>query len=501
MVTRDRNVCACRVKDQTTEMAMESEQERINGTRITVFATEESTSALVKMLKVFPATEICTLAWPPSTPMAGVAEAHAAPDLVVCEIGDTCQAEDWRSALGRLWPDSLIVSCEKSRGSFERQPESLIAASRDAGYHGHLLIDEAALHLPFFLRYAAQRRQTEAKLERLEQVLKSFSQILISLDLQRVATGIIEEFSRWIAADGWLLYTVSEDSHVLELVTAEGVRVRPHSLKLTLDGSVPGNTALHRGKMAANNRTDAGSSAHGAAVEAVTTTEEQTQPQSSMLCLPLVVEGAAVGLIQAIRHDGNFEKPDELFLAELSRIASLALNNAMRYERAERMYMQDDLTRLYNSRYLRLFVDREIKRARRYHSHFSVLFIDLDGFKQVNDQFGHRVGSETLCETAELLTEVVRETDVVARYGGDEFTIVLPETSADNAMATAERIRQRIAEKIFSGGSEHQFRLTVSIGVAAFPDHAENAADLLEQADLAMYEAKAVGKNNVKVSR
>ncbi len=478
---------------------MAREPERSSGTRVAVFATEEASCALVNVLKVFPATEICALAWPPSSPATGVIEAHAAPDLVVCEIGDTDEAQDRRSELGRLWPDSLLVSCENSTSSGARPHESLISASRAAGYHGHVMIDEAALHLPFFLRYAAQRRQTEAKLERLERVLKSFSRILISLDLQRVAAGIIQEFSQWIAADGWLLYTVSEDSHVLELVTAEGVRVRPHSLKLTLDGSVSETTALHRGAMATNNRTDTGSGATSAAVETMTT--EEQPPQSSLLCLPLAVEGAAVGVIQAIRHNGSFEKPDDQFLAELSRIASLALNNAMRYERAERMYMQDDLTRLYNSRYLRLFVEREIKRARRYGSHFSVLFIDLDGFKQVNDRFGHRVGSETLCETAALLSEVVRETDVVARYGGDEFTLVLPETSAEKAVATAERIRQRIAEKIFSGGSEHQFRLTVSIGVAAFPDHAENAADLLEQADFAMYEAKAVGKNKVKVSK
>src|SRR5581483_734677 len=352
---------------------------------------------------------------------------------------------------------------------------------------------EAALHLPFFLRYAAQRRQTEMRLERMERVLNAFSHILISLDLQRVAAEVIAECSRWVRADAWLLYEVAEDGRSLELILAEGMRVRPHSLKLAFDGFTPGNAAPPDGETTVINQVEVGR---------VEVTDDRGPARSHVLCLPLTVEDEVIGVIEAIRHEssGSFEKPDEQILRELSRIASIALNNAMRYERAERRYMQDDLTHLYNSRYLRQFIDREIKRARRYESRFAVVFIDVDGFKGVNDHYGHRVGSQTLCEIAGLLTEAVRETDVVARYGGDEFTIVLTETSAAQALATAERIRHRLAEKVFSGGSEYSFSLTASFGVAVFPEHAQNGADLLEKADLAMYEAKAANKNNVKLS-
>ncbi len=476
---------------------MESERQVTNGTRVAVFATEETAQTLRSVLGLLPATEIHALPWSPSGTITDLSAGAAVPDLIVCEIGSERQARDQRRELGRLWPETMMVSCEKGVPEFDCGTDSLMLASREAGYHGHVLIHEAALHLPFFLRYAAQRRQTEVRLRRLEQILNAFSQILISLDLHRVASRIIEEFSRQVQADAWLLYTVAEDGQSLELVLAEGMRVRPHSLNLALHSSGFENTAPPGSEMKIITQGNVGEI--GLAIE--TLPADERAQQSSILCLPLMVESRAIGVIEAVRHHGSFEKPDSELLGELSRIASIALNNALRYERAERMYMQDDLTRLYNSRYLRQFIEREIKRAKRYGSQFSVIFIDVDGFKDVNDSFGHRVGSGTLCEIAELLSGSVRDTDVVARYGGDEFTIVLPETGMDLALSTAERIRARIAEMTFSGGSRYSFRLTASFGVAAFPTHAENAVDLLEKADLAMYEAKAVGKNQVKSAK
>jgi len=468
---------------------MECPQESQAGARVAVLASAEAAQALVMALRGVSSAEVSPLAWP--TPQTST----PAPDLVLCEICDARQAVDRRRELGTIWPGALLVSCESSAdGHDEKAGAALDLASREAGYHGHVLLDEAALHLPFFLRYAEQRRTAETQLARLERLLNAVSRMHASLDQQRVASAVVQEFEQWVRADSWLLYTISDDGQFLELALSEGVRTRPQSLTLAINGPGLVERALQQGEIAVFNQSEA---------EGPDRTGARKRTAGAVLCLPLMVEGQVVGVVEAIRNEesGTFDVLDEQMLRELSRIASTALNNAMRFARAERMYMQDDLTRLYNSRYLRQFLDNEIKRARRYRSRVSVVFIDIDGFKQVNDRYGHRVGSETLREVGGLLADSVRETDVVARYGGDEFTIVLPETSAEKAVATAERIRLRIAEQRFGAASRQSFNLTASFGIAAYPNHAQAVADLIEKADLAMYEAKAANKNNVKLAK
>jgi diguanylate cyclase (GGDEF)-like protein len=464
-----------------------SERKEPGKARIAVLASDAAQHALVSALSLIPAAEVRPLAWPSQPPLAPT------PDLVVCEIQDARQAFDRRRELETIWPGAFLVSCERGNGHHRAPGAGLSLASRQAGYHGHVLLDEAALHLPFFLRYAEQRRKAESQLARLESLLQAVTCIHASLDLQRVAGEILRELGRRVQADGWLLYIVSEDGRSLELALSEGIRTRLQSLTLDVGGPGLIERAVQEGEIAVS---------HQAEVVEIELLPEHKRTAGAVLCLPLVVEGQAVGVVQAFRNpeSGLFDPLDEQMLRELSRVAAAALNNAVQFARTERLYMQDDLTRLYNSRYLRQFLGNEIKRARRYHSRVSVAFIDLDGFKQVNDRYGHLVGSETLKEVANLLADAVRETDVVARYGGDEFMIVLPETCAEKALATAERIRLRLAEHLFTGRSGQPFRLTASFGIAAYPDHAQLAADLIEKADLAMYQAKARNKNNVKLA-
>jgi diguanylate cyclase (GGDEF)-like protein len=177
-----------------------------------------------------------------------------------------------------------------------------------------------------------------------------------------------------------------------------------------------------------------------------------------------------------------------------------ALANAIDYHDATRQTLIDDLTRLYNVRYLYQTLEGEIRRARRYGSAVSVVFMDLDGFKMVNDAYGHRAGSATLTEVAQVITRSVRDSDFVARYGGDEFVLMLPETPAKRALQMAERVRRRIANNRFKGGVGADIYLTASFGVASFPEHATQAEKLIELADAAMYEAKQRDKNNVKLA-
>jgi diguanylate cyclase (GGDEF)-like protein len=220
-----------------------------------------------------------------------------------------------------------------------------------------------------------------------------------------------------------------------------------------------------------------------------------------VVAVPLICGERILGVIEGIREGAGsraFKKPDVALLDSLSLPIASALANAVRIAEAERLSQTDDLTKLHNARYLRQFLLNEIRRARRYGSSVAALFLDLDDFKRINDEHGHLAGSHVLMEMAAVILSSIRDTDAVARYGGDEFVIVLPDTGTELAGQVAERIRHRITRHNFTGGRRLQLSLTASFGVAAFPKHASSPQQLIACADTAMYEAKAANKNCVR---
>ncbi len=219
-----------------------------------------------------------------------------------------------------------------------------------------------------------------------------------------------------------------------------------------------------------------------------------------LVAVPLICGERILGVLEGVRDDRSFTKADVELLDALSRPVASALANAVRIGEAERLSQTDDLTKLHNARYLRQFLLNEIRRARRYGSSVSALFLDLDDFKQVNDAHGHLAGSHVLMEMAAVILSSIRDTDAVARYGGDEFVIVLPDTGMELAGTVAERIREKISRHSFHAGRNLSLSLTASFGVAAFPEHASSPQQLIACADTAMYEAKAANKNCIRFS-
>ncbi len=199
-----------------------------------------------------------------------------------------------------------------------------------------------------------------------------------------------------------------------------------------------------------------------------------------------------------IFEDGRPFGPDEIDRVRLiAAHAELAVNNAERFVLAKERAFIDDVTEVYNARYLIRATEREIQRAERYGKDLCVLFLDLDRFKLVNDRFGHLVGSQTLRRLSEVLLQCIRQVDTLARFGGDEFTILLVDTELDAALVIAERIRRTVAETLFEGGAGAPIRLSISIGVAAYPQHGRDRDGLLDLSDKAMYRAKSLGRNCV----
>jgi diguanylate cyclase (GGDEF)-like protein len=225
----------------------------------------------------------------------------------------------------------------------------------------------------------------------------------------------------------------------------------------------------------------------------------------SVIAFPLSCRGRRVGALVAIDRQASTREPkmSESMLRAVRVLlepASVALDNSLLLKRAEALSVTDDLTSLYNSRYLNQVLRRETKRASRSGRPLSLLFIDLDGFKAVNDTHGHLFGSRALVEAAAVIRSSARETDVVARFGGDEFALILPDTGGEGAFAVGERIRDRIAAHIFLSEDRLDIHLTASVGVATLPDVAASAEELMQAADKAMYAVKDSGKNGIQAA-
>jgi two-component system, cell cycle response regulator len=235
--------------------------------------------------------------------------------------------------------------------------------------------------------------------------------------------------------------------------------------------------------------------------------EGQTPPIRSVLAIPFMLDRRRAGVffLRTERGDRALSTEDARFADVIIRAAVAAIRRAQALEstradnrRLEELATTDALTRLINRRALLERLSAEVDRARRFKSQLSLLMVDLDHFKSVNDEHGHLTGDAILRQMGTLLAGAVRTIDVVARYGGEEFVIIVPETATDGAVVFAERVRKSVDEQRFELEGKPIFHLTCSIGVATFPSpRVASTEDLFARADEALYRAKSGGRNQV----
>ena len=311
-----------------------------------------------------------------------------------------------------------------------------------------------------------------------------------SLEPERVADAIVAQASVWIPVPGWLVVAATEDGEIRSMAS-RGIPSTLEAAAQAVGELVARSTApFYSADIAADSRLPKADPRH---------------PPAAGIGFPLECRGRTVGALIGIDRAPCTREP-RLTAATLAALrhalepGAFALDNGMRMQRAEALSVTDDLTQLYNSRYLSQVLRRETKRASRSARPLSLLFIDLDGFKGVNDKHGHLAGSAALVEAAAVIRSSARETDIVARFGGDEFALVLPDTGTEGAAAVGERIRDKIAAHQFLKKNGLDIRLTVSVGVATLPDVATSAEQLIHAADEAMYWVKEHGKNGIYVA-
>jgi diguanylate cyclase (GGDEF)-like protein len=216
---------------------------------------------------------------------------------------------------------------------------------------------------------------------------------------------------------------------------------------------------------------------------------------SSVVVMPLKSMGKVYGLLEVYsRSERHFTTDDLGFLALLSLQAAGMIRNA---EHLESLIFKDPLTHVYNRGYLEDQLEREIERYKRTNEPVAFLMVDVDNFKEVNTRFGHPVGDVVLSIIGSLLEDKVRQIDIVARYGGDEFGVILPDTIGEHAVVTAERLRSVVESYDFAARVPElgDMKMTISLGGAICPDDAVTKENLIESADRALAEAERAGKN------
>jgi diguanylate cyclase (GGDEF)-like protein len=314
-----------------------------------------------------------------------------------------------------------------------------------------------------------------------------------SLQLDQVLRTIMEKIDEFLRPDNWSLLLLDEAKQELYFELAVGKASQAlKDVRIKLGQGIGGWVAQH-GEVVIVPDTAKDTRFFGKV-------DEKTKMETrSIVAVPVKFRDTCLGVIELINCVGpeGFDPRDLKLLEALSDFAAIALENARHVKRIHELTIKDDCTSLYNARHMGFILDTEIYRSQRYNYEFSIVFIDLDHFKLVNDTHGHLVGSRLLAEMGDALKTNCRLIDFAFRYGGDEFVILLPQTSKENAINVAKRLHKLIRETVWLKKEGLNIHITPSVGLAAYPVDSKSKEGLLHLADEAMYLVKNSNRDSV----
>jgi len=339
-----------------------------------------------------------------------------------------------------------------------------------------------------------KKEEIENKIKRLTEeanqlhaILEINKKILINQPLSGLLNYIVQSAINLLKADAGTLRLADERKKFLVLKASISTHRAPHTEQLPInENSIDGQSFL-KGKLI--KCLDISQSSF------YPWNGRETKKFTSLLTVPLKRGNTNLGVFSIYtKKKRDFSQRDMEMIEIFASQVTLAIINRTYLEKIYQTAITEDLTGLYNQGYLYKRLEEEIIRARRFKHSLSLVFIDLDNLKKINDSFGHLAGDRVLKRVSKIVQGSIRKIDIPVRYGGDEIVIVLPETDASSTLILAERIRKKVEDAF----AQTDTPVTISIGIATFPEDASQKIDLLRKADLAMYKAKQKGKNRLE---